>query len=143
MKIGELAQAAQCSVETIRYYEKGGLLPAPLRTGSNYRDYGPGHIERLRFIRTCRALDMAQDEIRQLLDQQDHPTDDCGAVNELVEEHIRHVEARIAELLQLRQQLQALRQSCQAQHTVEGCAILQELSHREPQAIPPRNHHLG
>ena len=143
MKIGELALAAQCSVETIRSYEKGGLLPAPLRTGSNYRDYGPGHIERLRFIRNCRALDMAQDEIRQLLGWLDHPADNCGAVNELVEEHIRHVEARIEELLQLRQQLQALRQSCQVQHTVEDCGILQELSHREPQAVSPRNHHLG
>ena len=143
MKIGELALAAQCSVETIRYYEKGGLLPAPLRTGSNYRDYGPGHIERLRFIRNCRALDMAQDEIRQLLGWLDNPANDCGAVNALVDEHIRHVEARIAELLQLQQQLQALRQSCQMRHTVGDCGILQELSHREPQAVPPRNHHLG
>lgn len=143
MKIGELARAAQCSVETIRYYEKEGLLSAPLRTDGNYRDYGPGHIERLRFIRNCRALDMAQEEIRQLLGWMDHPADDCGVVNRLVDDHIRHVEMRLAELERLRGQLQSLRQSCQARRTVEDCAILQALTHREPQASPLRHHHLG
>lgn len=143
MKIGELATIAQCTVETIRYYEKQGLLPVPLRTDGNYRHYGPAHIERLRFIRNCRALDMAQDEIRQLLQRMDTPSEDCGAVNTLVDEHLQHVEARIGELLQLKQQLQALRQTCQTQHTVGDCAILQELTHREPQATPVRTHHLG
>ena len=143
MKIGELARAAQCSVETIRYYEKEGLLSAPLRTDGNYRDYGPGHIERLRFFRNCRALDMAQEEIRQLLGWMDHPADDCGVVNRLVDDHIRHVEMRLAELERLRGQLQSLRQSCQARRTVEDCAILQALTHREPQASPLRHHHLG
>lgn len=143
MKIGELAQAAQCSVETIRYYEKEGLLPAPSRTRGNYRDYGAGHIERLCFIRNCRALDMAQEEIRQLLGWMDHPADDCGVVNRLVDDHIRHVEMRLAELERLRGQLQSLRQSCQARRTVEDCAILQALTHREPQASPLRHHHLG
>ena len=64
MKIGELAQIAQCTVETVRYYEKEGLLPSPARTAGNFRLYGLGHVERLRFIRNCRALDMSHDEIR-------------------------------------------------------------------------------
>ncbi|MGL6014243.1 MAG: MerR family transcriptional regulator, partial [Shewanella oncorhynchi] len=67
MKIGELAQAAQCTVETIRYYEKEALLPEPARTNSNYRDYNQRHLDRLSFIRNCRALDMTHQEIRALL----------------------------------------------------------------------------
>ena len=60
MKIGELAQVAQCTVETVRYYEKAGLLAPPARTAANYRSYGNAHVDRLRFIRNCRALDMTQ-----------------------------------------------------------------------------------
>ena len=59
MKIGELARLTQCTVETVRYYEREGLLPVATRTEGNFRAYGPEHIERLRFIRNCRALDMS------------------------------------------------------------------------------------
>ena len=105
MKIGELARAAQCSVETIRYYEKEGLLPAPLRTDGNYRDYGPGHIERLRFIRNCRALDMAQEEIRQLLPQ--------DLRNWQHDELITALQQKVAEIEALQQRLEANRQHLQ------------------------------
>ncbi|WP_226813792.1 MerR family transcriptional regulator, partial [Bordetella pertussis] len=67
MKIGELARTAGTTVETVRYYEKEGLLPAPERGLNNYRSYGEAHVERLRLIRNCRALDMTQDEIRTVL----------------------------------------------------------------------------
>ena len=67
MKIGELAKAAQTQTETIRFYEREGLLPAAPRTDSNYRSYGQAHVERLTLIRRCRALDMNLDEIRALL----------------------------------------------------------------------------
>jgi DNA-binding transcriptional MerR regulator len=63
MRIGELAQTAQCSVETIRYNEKEGLLPKPVRSANNYRIYGSNHLRRLLFIRNCRALDMSQKEV--------------------------------------------------------------------------------
>lgn len=103
MKIGELAQASQCTVETMRYYEKEGLLPIPARTEGNYRSYGSAHVERLRFIRNCRALDMTHQEIYVLLGLMDQPGSDCGAVNELLDEHITHVDVRIAEFSQLKQ----------------------------------------
>ena len=73
MRIGDLAQATLCPVETIRYYEREGLLPAPARSGGNYRLYGTQHVERLRFIRNCRSLDMTHDEIRTLLAFRDGP----------------------------------------------------------------------
>ena len=60
MRIGELATATGTTVETIRYYEKEGLLPAPERGLNNYRSYGPLQLERLRLIRNCRALDMTR-----------------------------------------------------------------------------------
>ncbi|MFO1378776.1 MAG: MerR family transcriptional regulator [Chitinivorax sp.] len=71
MKIGELAQQAGCSVETIRYYEREGLLPLPGRTSGNYRHYDAAQLERLQLIRRCRTLDMTHDEIRTLLGYRD------------------------------------------------------------------------
>ncbi|MBC7183990.1 MAG: MerR family transcriptional regulator, partial [Marinobacter sp.] len=62
MKIGELAKTTAIPVETIRYYEKIGLLPEPSRDSSGYRSYQPAHLDRLLFIKRCRNLDMAQDE---------------------------------------------------------------------------------
>ena len=105
MKIGELAQVAQCTVETVRYYEKEGLLPEPARTPGNFRVYGPEHVERLRFIRNCRALDMSHEEIHTLLKLADQPTDGCGAINAVFDQHIAHVDERIRELSQLKQQI--------------------------------------
>ena len=67
MKIGELAAASDTSVETIRYYEREQLLPEPARSASNYRLYTQAHVERLAFIRHCRALDMPLNDIRQLI----------------------------------------------------------------------------
>ena len=67
MKIGELAKTTAIPVETIRYYEKIGLLPEPDRDASGYRSYRNAHLERLLFIKRCRNLDMAQDEIRELI----------------------------------------------------------------------------
>jgi DNA-binding transcriptional MerR regulator len=67
MRIGELAQASGTPVETIRFYEREGLLPTAARTEGNYRIYTPHHAERLAFIRQCRSLDMTLDEVRVLL----------------------------------------------------------------------------
>ena len=83
IKIGELAKRTESTVETIRYYEKEGLLPEPSRSEGNYRLYGEKHIERLRFIRHCRTLDMALGEVRTLLRFRDAPDEDCGDVNDL------------------------------------------------------------
>ncbi len=129
MKIGELASAAQTQVETIRYYEREGLLPQAPRTGGNYRIYGPAHVERLGFIRHCRSLDMTLDEIRQLLRFKDEPLAECGEVNALLDEHIGHVATRIRELRQLEKQLKALREQCAGVQGAAQCGILNELTH--------------
>ncbi|MET3715800.1 Cd(II)/Pb(II)-responsive transcriptional regulator [Pseudomonas sp. PvP001] len=110
MKIGELAKITDCQVETIRYYERESLLPPPARSDGNYRLYTQAHVERLTFIRNCRILDMTLDEIRNLLTLRDSPQDQCQSVNDLIDEHIHHVKARIDGLVALQEQLVALRQ---------------------------------
>ncbi len=143
MKIGELAQVAQCTVETVRYYEKAGLLPAPARTSGNFRLYGPAHLERLRFIRNCRALDMSHEEIHTLLRLADQPAEGCGTINAVFDQHIAHVDERLRELAQLKQQLGALRERCQTEQAVDACGILQGLAAMETEPKPERHTHLG
>jgi len=143
MKIGELAQVAQCTVETIRYYEKEGLIPAPERTAGNYRKYNSSHVERLRFIRNCRALDLTHGEIHALLGLMGKPDDGCNAVNLLLDDHIGHVDVRIAELQHLKQQLMHLRQQCQAERVIEDCGILHELAVMESEPKLVKHSHFG
>lgn len=129
MKIGDLAKRTGCSVETIRYYEREGLLLPPLRDGlNNYRAYDPSHVERLTFIRRCRALDMAHSEIRALLQARIEPDASCGSVNELIDAHLAHVQARMAELKALEAQLMDLRGQCHAERAARDCGILRELT---------------
>ena len=128
MKIGELAVAAQTPVETIRYYEREGLLPLAPRSDGNYRIYAPEHVERLAFVRHCRALDMALDEIRVLLRFKDAPQAECGEVNALLDQHIGHVATRIRELKRLEKDLLALRQQCDGVGDAAHCAVLKDLA---------------
>lgn len=127
MKIGELALAAQTQVETIRYYEREGLLRQAPRSDGNYRIYGPEHVARLAFVRQCRSLDMTLDEIRVLLRFKDAPGVECGEVNALLDEHIGHVASRIRELRQLEKQLKTLREQCAGVRDAEHCGILSGL----------------
>ncbi|WP_026259046.1 Cd(II)/Pb(II)-responsive transcriptional regulator [Uliginosibacterium gangwonense] len=143
MKIGELARLTQSTVETVRYYEREGLLPAPARTGNNFRTYGPTHVERLRLIRNCRALDMSHEEIRRLLALIDQPGAGCGAVNEVFDVHIAHVEERIQELEHLKQSLVQLRERCQTEQTVGTCGILDGIAAMENEPKQKRHTHLG
>ncbi|WP_313520353.1 Cd(II)/Pb(II)-responsive transcriptional regulator [Pseudomonas sp.] len=128
MKIGELARQTHCPVETIRYYEREGLLPPPARSDGNYRVYGAEHGERLTFIRNCRTLDMTLDEIRRLLEFRDQPQDNCEGFNELIDEHIEHVAARIAGLQALQTQLVELRRSCSVGGEIDRCQIVRQLN---------------
>ena len=125
MKIGELASGTGTPVETIRYYEREGLLPAAARTEGNYRVYGQEHAQRLLFVRRCRSLDMTLQEIRALLTFKDAPEDNCAEVNALLDAHIGHVAQRIRELRQLEKQLKLLRAQCQ------GCLLYTSPSPRD------------
>ncbi|WP_341921511.1 Cd(II)/Pb(II)-responsive transcriptional regulator [Hydrocarboniphaga effusa] len=128
LKIGDLAERLKVPVETIRYYEKEGLLPAPRRTEGNYRVYDTAHVDRLAFIRNCRALDMTLDEVRELLRLRDAPDEECVGVNLLVDEHIQHVQDRIADLRKLESTLTALRHRCGSNRSAGECGILETLT---------------
>jgi Cd(II)/Pb(II)-responsive transcriptional regulator len=127
LKIGELAKRTGSQVETIRYYEREGLLPEPGRSEGNYRLYSDTHLERLLFIRHCRSLDMTLEEIRNLLTFRDAPDENCGEVNALLDEHIQHVAKRIKELKLLQKNLRGLRNLCQQTQATKDCGILQSL----------------
>lgn len=127
MRIGELGRAAGVEVETIRYYEKQGLLPRPARAPNGYRAYGPAQLERLAFIRHCRALDVPLAEIRRLLDFVAHPEADCGDINSLIDEQLSRVRARLKSMRALEKQLAILRSRCDAGHVAAECGILHEL----------------
>ena len=133
MRIGELARSTECPLDTIRYYEKEGLLTPPQRSPGHYRVYGTEHAERLAFIRRCRSLDMSLPEIRALLGAIELPDADCRPVNALIDEHIGHVATRIAELRQLKEELDAIRAHCTGDEPTKHCGILISL------ARPARN----
>jgi Cd(II)/Pb(II)-responsive transcriptional regulator len=127
MRIGELAKRADCEVETIRYYEREGLLPTPPRSDSGYREYSENDTERLAFIRHCRSLGMSLEDVRTLQRLQAEPQTACDDINAMLDRHLQQTEAQIAALQRLQQQLQSLRNSCQARLTVRQCGILQNL----------------
>ncbi|HTU09984.1 MAG TPA: helix-turn-helix domain-containing protein [Allosphingosinicella sp.] len=129
MKIGELSQATGTNVETIRYYERIALLPKPGRTGSNYRDYAPGHVERLNFIRHARGLGFDIADIRSLLDLGGDPERDCGEVDRIAGGHLAAVERKIAQLELLRKELRHMLARCEGGQ-IADCRILEALGDR-------------
>ena len=128
MRIGELGKKADCLVQTVRFYESEGLLPEPARSEGNFRLYDEVHLQRLLFIRRCRANDMTLDEIRQLLNLRDRPELGCGEVNALVDAHIAQVRTKMKELRALERELMDLRRSCDSARTSRECGILNSLA---------------
>lgn len=136
-RIGDLARRTGTPVDTIRYYERQGVLPAPARSEGNFRLYEAGHEQRLRLIRRCRSLDMTLDEIRLLLRAMSEEGADCGPVNELLDEHIAHVRARIRELQALMRELQGMREQCIGDSRLPHCPIIQSLEAARPSKPGP------
>ena len=108
MRIGELAQRAGISTKAIRYYEQAGILAAPDRTASGYRDYDQAALARLGFVRAAQALGLTLGEIRQVIAFRDQGTAPCAHVSELLQRRAAELGARIAELQQLRGELERL-----------------------------------
>lgn len=142
MKIGDLSAQTGTPVETIRFYEKEGLLPQPARTAGNYRVYAAQHAERLSFIRHCRSLDMALDEVRVLLTLKDAPDESCEAVNQVLDEHIAHVAQRIRQLKTLQKQLVSLRGQCGQAQDVAHCGILGTLGRGRGKGATEQHPHV-
>ncbi|MBF0380774.1 MAG: helix-turn-helix domain-containing protein [Magnetococcales bacterium] len=124
--IGQLAKASSCKVQTIRYYEKIGLLPKPLRSSGNQRVYLSDHLDRLIFIRHCRALGFSLDQIRKLLHLAGDSDKSCGEVDQIAKVHLVEVEEKIKHLEGLRQELRRIIDGCKVDK-VDQCQILKAL----------------
>src|ERR1700753_2606250 len=127
MNIGELARAADTNVETIRYYERIGLLPPPPRTAGNYRDYTAAHASRLTFTRRARDLGFSIDQIRALLDLADEKNQSCEAVDAIARTHLGDVKRKLADLRALRRELDSLIGQCR-HGTIAECRIIEALA---------------
>lgn len=124
MKIGQLAKLAGVGVDTVRFYEKRGLLPAPTRQHSGYRCYEQIDVQRLRFIRRAKALGFTLEEIAGLLDLSARRHEDMAEFKQAAEARLRAIDARIAKLQRLRDGLEQLVSHCPGHGTLSDCPIL-------------------
>ena len=127
MKIGEFAQRAGVAIDTVRYYERQGLLPQPLRRASGYRSYAEADVSRLRFVRRAKALGFTLGEIRDLLDLSGRRDNDMGGLKAAAAAKLADVEARIEELSRIRAGLHALVDACPGHGALQQCPILHAL----------------
>ena len=132
MKIGELAKRSGVGIDTVRFYERQGLLPKARRLASGYRVYDPGDVKRLRFVRRAKALGFTLEEIRDLLALSDHRDDDIAALKGLATEKLADVQAKLAELNRIREGLETLVVACPGHGALAQCPILNALSEDEP-----------
>jgi MerR family copper efflux transcriptional regulator len=123
LKISQLAKAAGVGIDTIRYYERSGLLPEPARRSSGYRDYPLQMVERLRFIRRAKALGFSLEEITQLLALSDQRTD-TAAIKQLAQARLADLDHRLAELQRVRDALHQLTDACPGHGASSACPIL-------------------
>lgn len=126
MTIGEAARATKLPTETIRYYEKIGLVPLPPRSTGNYRGYATQDVARLGFVRRARELGFSIDHVRELLDLAGRREHDCCRVDDLTRQHVSAIEQKIADLTILNRELNTLLSSCRGGRVAE-CRILEAL----------------
>jgi MerR family mercuric resistance operon transcriptional regulator len=128
---GQLAKKAQVNVETIRYYERRGLLPEPPRRASGYRQYTQDSVARIQFIKRAQALGFSLEAISELLDLRVDPNTTCGDVKKRTEAKIADIEAKIRTLQELKQALAKLAASCSGRGPTSECPILEALETKE------------
>jgi MerR family copper efflux transcriptional regulator len=131
LTIGAVAKRAGVAIDTIRYYEREGLLPEPLRRPSGYRSYGEGTVAQLRFIRRAKTLGFTLEEIRDLLALSTDRQRGVKAVKQRAQQRLADIEARIAELERVRAGLAELVEACPGHGSPEACPILRALGGEE------------
>ena len=128
MRIGELAKRAGVAIDTVRYYEREGLIPPPVRRASGYRDYLDTDVDRLRFMRRAKGLGFTLQEIRDLLGLTATSGEDMATLKARAEAKLHDVEDRIQALNRMRDALQGLVAACPGHGALERCPILAALS---------------
>ena len=127
MKISQLATATGVPAETIRYYEREKLLPPPARQENGYRAYTDKHVEQLAFIKHCRSLDISIADTALLLEFTLKPQTDCSQINQLIEQQLLKIRARLVSLTALEKQLDRLKHQCAKPNDSAHCGILHDL----------------
>lgn len=131
LTIGRVARSAGLAIDTVRYYEREGLLEKPARTASGYRHYRPDAVARLRFIRQAKDLGFTLSEIRELLTLKVAPGKSCADVRARARLKIADVEQRIAQLDRMRRALEKLAAACSGRGPVSECPILEAMEAHE------------
>ena len=135
MRIGELARAASVGVETVRFYERKGFIKQPLKPADGgFRSYTEDDVERIRFVRQAQTLGFSLKEIKELLSLGADPDGDCAAVREQAEKKRDDVDAKMAQLMNIRASLDRLIDACPGKGATEFCTILSAFSTGEPSA---------
>ena len=132
MQIGQLAQQSGVAIDTVRYYERQGLLPPPTRRASGYRQYGPQDISRLRFIRRAKDLGFSLQEIQDLLRLSDNQDADRAEVRALAQHRLADIERKLRELESMRATLANLVSHCSGHGSLDGCPIIESLAQFDP-----------
>ena len=127
MTIGKLAKRAGVGVETIRFYERKGLIPEPPRRSSGYREYDDDTVTRVRFIRHAKELGFTLKEINGLLSLQLDPEKPCKDVNRRIETMLSDIDEKIQMLNRMKDALQRLSTQCGGERSVSDCPILEAL----------------
>ena len=127
LRIGELAKQNEVHVETVRYYERRGLIPKPLRTGSNYRIYSSENLRRIKFIKQAQELGFSLKEIKKLLALRAAPRAKCADVRNYATQKIQDIEQRLRALTRMRRSLKKLLRECSGDRPATACPILESL----------------
>jgi len=131
LTIGKVAKQAGVGVETIRFYEREGLIDDPRRRSSGYREYAPDVVHRIRFIRHAKELGFTLREIKELLELRVEPDCHCGDVLELAEAKIADIDQRIDTLQRMKRALSKLTAACRENRQTESCPILEAIDGAE------------
>ena len=131
MKIGELARRVGIPIDTVRYYERNGLLPPPARRASGYREYEEADIGRLRFVLRAKVLGFSLNEIRELLDLSDEHQGDIGNLKAAASAKLVEIEERMKQLARIRDALRAMVEACPGEGPVTQCPIRAALLENE------------
>ena len=123
LKVGKLAEAAGVGVETIRFYERRGLLQQPEKKASGYREYNPGDVARIQFIKTAQAIGFTLKEIAELIQLEKDHNSRCGDVQQRAQEKVQLVEQKITQLQKMRAELNRLSQCCDSERPLSECGL--------------------
>lgn len=137
MRTGQVADQAGVNIQTLRYYERRGLLPTPARRSSGYRVYGPDAVRVVQFVKRAQQLGFTLDEVQSLLHLADGGPDSCDGARHLATDKITDLDQRIAQLTAMRESLQRLVITCERPRTQRECPLLHSID--KPQTGPAGN----